>query len=125
MLLGTFGIAALGLAAIGIFAVMAYTVVQRTQEIGVRIALGAAPGRVRGLVIRQGLAVAGTGVGIGLLLSLGLTRLMSSLLFEISTLDPVAYLTSTPLLLLVSLLACYLPAFRASRVDPLQVIRSE
>ena len=125
MLLGTFGSAALGLAAIGIFAVMAYTVVQRTQEIGGHIALGAAPGRVRGLVIRQGLAVAGTGVGIGLLLSLGLTRLMSSLLFEISTLDPVDYLTSTPLLLLVSLLACYLPAFRASRVDPLQAIRSE
>ena len=69
--------------------------------------------------------MAGTGVGIGLLLAVGLTRLISSLLFEVSTLDPVAYLVSTPLLLLVSLLACYLPAFRASQVDPLLAIRSE
>lgn len=123
LLLSIFGVAALSLAAIGIFAVMAYTVAQRTQEIGVRIALGAAPGSVRGLVVRRGLRIAGAGVLLGLLGALALTRLLSSMLFGIGSLDPAVYALAVPLLLLVSFLACYLPAFRASRVDPLAALR--
>ncbi len=113
------------LAAIGIYAVVAHSVSQRNREMGIRIALGARTNGVLKLMVLQGAATAGVGVVVGLGIALGLTRLLSSLLFEVSAADPVTYLLAGLLMLAVTLLASYLPARRIARIDPIEVLKSE
>jgi ABC-type antimicrobial peptide transport system permease subunit len=124
-LLAAFAAMALLLAAAGIYGVMSYMVGQRTQEMGVRMALGAQPADVLRLVIAQGAKLAFIGVLIGLLVSLGVTHLMSKLLFGVSTKDPFTLSAVALLLAFVALAACYIPARRATRVDPTIALRCE
>ncbi|MGB7025445.1 MAG: ABC transporter permease [Candidatus Acidiferrales bacterium] len=124
-LLTIFAGVALLLAAIGIYGLMAYSVQQRTLEIGIRMALGASPERVRGMVVRQGMLLAGIGVGIGVGAALGLTRLMSGMIYGVKTWDPATFIAVVLVLSGVSLLATYVPARRASRVDPMVALKYE
>ena len=110
---------------VGIYGVIAYVVSQRIREIGIRIALGAQPAGLLGVFVRQGLWLAGIGAGLGLVAAAGLTRLMSSLLFGVTALDPVTYTAVSALLIAVGVLASYLPARRAIAVDPVQALRAE
>jgi ABC-type antimicrobial peptide transport system permease subunit len=124
-LMSVFGAAAVLLAAIGIYGLMAYSVEQRTQEIGIRMALGAQAGEVRKMIVQQGMVLAIVGVVVGLSAALGLSGLMSTLLFGVTQWDPVVF-TGVPILLtMVAFLAVWLPARRASRVDPLTALRYE
>jgi putative ABC transport system permease protein len=116
---------AVGLAAIGIFGVLAFSVSRRTHEIGVRLALGAHPRDVLRLIVGQGMQLVVIGIVLGIGAALALTRLMASLLYNVSATDPLIFAAVSGLLMSVALLACYLPARRATRVDPLQVLRSE
>ena len=125
LLLAVFSGIALFLAAIGIYGVMAYSVAQRTQEIGVRMALGARPLHVLRLVLKQSLVMLVIGTLIGLAGAFALTRLMQTLLFEITATDPLTYVSVIGLLTVVALLACYIPARRAAKVDPLIALRYE
>jgi predicted permease len=120
-----FGLLSLSLAGIGLYGVLAYAVSQRTREIGIRIALGAQPGAVLRIVLRQGLILTLLGVGIGLAASLGATRLLESQLFGVTPTDPVTFVVAPILLLTVALLAGFVPARRATNVDPLIAIRQE
>jgi predicted permease len=124
-LLAAFGLIALLLAAVGTYGVMSYTVSQRTQEIGIRMALGAQPGTVLWLILANGMIMVGTGVIAGLLVASMFTRSVSSLLYGIGAFDPLAAGATSALLLLVALVACYLPARRAMRVDPVIALRYE
>jgi predicted permease len=124
-LLGIFAGVALGLASIGIYGVVSYLVGQRTQEIGVRIAMGAQRSQVLCLVMAQGVAMSAIGAAIGLGAALPLTRLMGTLLFAVSTADPLTYLCVVAILLVVSMAACWLPAHRAARMNPVDALHYE
>lgn len=125
LLLAIFAGLATLLAAVGIFGVMNYTVTLRTREIGLRMALGARPGRVLLLVLRQGLFYTLVGIGVGLACALALTRVMSGLLYDVGANDPLTFAAIVVLLAVVSLIACYIPARRATRVDPLIALKYE
>jgi predicted permease len=125
VMLAIAGTMALLLGIVGIYGVMSYAVSQRTREMGIRLALGAEPGQLRRMFVGNGLVLAGAGVVAGLAAAAGLTRLMKSLLFGISALDPVIYAAMPVVLVAAALLASYLPARRASRVDPSEALRLE
>jgi ABC-type antimicrobial peptide transport system permease subunit len=116
---------ALLLGVAGIYGVISYAVSQRRREIGIRIALGAPSPAITGLFVRHGMVLAGIGVVIGLATAFAITRLMASLLFEISAVDPLTYVLVSLLLFAATVLACYLPALRATRVDPIGALRAE
>jgi putative ABC transport system permease protein len=128
-LLGVLAGLALVLAAIGIYGVMSYSVAQRTRELGIRIALGAEPARVRGMVLAQGLAlgVAGVvlGTGVALAVNLVLRHMLADLLFKVSAVDPVTFGSAVLGMLGVALIACWAPAARATRVDPMVALRED
>lgn len=125
LLLSIFAGVALALAAVGTYGVVSYSVAERRKEIGIRMALGAEADSVLGMVLRDGLAVAGLGLAVGLVGALGLTRLLSSLLFGISHTDPMTYIAAPAVLAAVALAACWIPARRATRVDPMEALRYE
>jgi putative ABC transport system permease protein len=123
VLVSLFSILALLLAAVGLYGVLAYSIAQRTREIGIRIALGAESGSILSLVVRQGLIIVGVGLAAGIIGSLILTRLIQSLLYGISGTDPIAVLTAVSVLGLAAFLACVVPALRAIRIDPIVALR--
>jgi len=122
-LLALFGILALSLAAIGIYGVISYAVSLRTREVGIRMALGAGQGAVLSMVLRQGLALAGIGIAFGICTSLALTRFLTTLLFEVQPSDPVTSASTAIGLASLALIATYIPARRASRIDPITALR--
>jgi ABC-type antimicrobial peptide transport system permease subunit len=124
-LLGIFGSLALLLASVGVYAVISFAVTQRTREIGVRVALGALHREVVSLFVRQGMRLTMTGVGIGLVLSIGVAKLLSSVFFGIAPDDVPTALGVATVLAIVALLACWVPAQRAAKVDPMEALRHE
>ena len=125
LLLTLFAVLALGLAAVGIYGVMAYLVTQGTRELGIRVALGATPRDLLLLVIKQGMSVAIAGMVLGLLGAFVLTRFMRALLFGVQASDPVTFAAIAAALTVVVLVACYVPARRAARIDPIVSLRAE
>src|SRR5262249_20940691 len=125
LMVGAFALFAMLLAAVGVYGVMSYLVSQSTHDIGVRVALGAQTGSIVGLVVRQGMQLAGIGIVLGLAGAVGLTRLMASLLFGVSPRDLVTFGGVAFLLAAVALLATIIPASRATRVDPIVALRDE
>jgi predicted permease len=125
VLFEAFALAALVLAAAGIYGVLSGSVVERTREIGVRAALGASRGMIVGLVLRQGMALTGVGLAIGLAAAIAASPAIAALLFGVSRLDPVTYASVIALLAAVAALACLVPAWRAARVDPVTTLRAE
>jgi ABC-type antimicrobial peptide transport system permease subunit len=125
LLLGVFSIISLALASLGLYATMAYIVARRTQEIGVRMALGAAASDVRAMVVRDGVTLAGAGVAIGLAAALAGARLVANMLYGVKSTDAATYAGSAAVLVAIMLVASYIPAWRASRVDPLAALRCE
>jgi ABC-type antimicrobial peptide transport system permease subunit len=125
VLIGALAGLALVLSAVGIYGVMSYTVGQRTQEIGIRMAFGAQPSNMLGLVLGRGARLALAGIAVGGLGAWGLTRFLSSLLFGVGATDPLTFLSVALLLISVALAACYVPARRAMKVDPMVALRDE
>jgi putative ABC transport system permease protein len=125
LLLGIFAAVALSLAAVGIYSVISYSVTQRTQEVGVRMALGARPGDVIRLILKQGLTLTFIGIAAGVLGAIAASRAMSGLLYGVTATDPATFAAISLLLAIVATLACYLPARRAARVEPMAALRSE
>jgi putative ABC transport system permease protein len=125
MLLSGFSLSALVLAAVGLYGLTSFSVSQRTNEIGIRMALGAGAPSVLGLVIRQGMTIAWVGLAAGVVASLALTRYLTTMLFGVTPTDLVTFAALTTTMIAVSLLACYVPARRAARVDPLVAIRTQ
>ena len=124
-LITAFGVLALLLAGVGLYGLLAYTVAQRTPEMGIRMALGAQPGAVLRLVVAQGMTLAALGVTLGLAAALGLTRLLNGVLFGVNALDPLTFALVPLLLVIVALMACYVPARRSAKTDPLAALRYE
>jgi putative ABC transport system permease protein len=120
--LGTFAAIAVALATVGIYGVLAYLVSQRTQEIGIRLALGADRSQVLGMVLRHGLSLAAIGIVVGLIGALALTRLMRSLLYEVRPNDPITFVAVAAAVLMIALVASYLPARRATKVSPMTAL---
>jgi putative ABC transport system permease protein len=125
LLLTLFSGVALIIATVGIYGVISYSVARRSKEFGLRMALGAQPGNVLALVMRQGLVLTAIGVIVGVGAALGLTRLMATLLFGVQPTDPVTFLSVSALLAVVALAASYIPALRATKVDPMKALRYE
>jgi putative ABC transport system permease protein len=123
LLLGVFAGVALLLAAVGTYGVMAHSVAERNREIGIRMAMGAEPESVRALVLRQGAALAATGLALGVIGALGLTRFLSTQLYEVGATDLRTFVAVPVMLGAIALLACYVPARRATRVDPVEALR--
>jgi predicted permease len=124
-LIGFFGAIALALAAIGVYGLTAYTVMERRRELGIRVALGAQPGEVMRLVLRQGALLGGAGAAIGLIAAIGLSRFLRGMVYEVSALDPLTFGAAAVLLPVLAVLAAYIPARRATRVDPTVAMRTE
>ncbi len=124
VVLSAFGVFALFLAAVGIYGVLAYSVNRRTREIGVRMALGAARGRVLRMILRDAMRAVVPGIGVGIVGALMLTRLMSGLLYGIAPTDPLTFVAVIAVLVVVTLAASLVPARRATRVDPMEAIRA-
>ena len=124
LLLGDFALLAICITAAGIAGVIAYSVSQRTQEIGIRLALGADPASVLAMVLRQGMALVGFGLALGVLGGLAISRVMSGLVFGIAAHDPVTFIAGAAVLAAVGAVACLLPARRAAEVDPMIALRS-
>jgi ABC-type antimicrobial peptide transport system permease subunit len=125
VMLAIAGAMALALGVIGIYGVIAYVVSQRTREIGIRLALGAEPRQLKKMFLLHGLALSGVGAVVGLVAAMALGRLMSSLLFGISPLDPTAYIAALGVTIAAAALASYLPARRAAAIDPLETLKAE
>jgi len=125
ILIAIFGAIALTLASVGLYSVMAYSVTQRAHELGIRIAVGASPRDILRLVLGQGVRLTLMGAALGLVVSFLVTRALASLLFGVSTTDPLIFIAVPIVLALVAMLACYLPARRAMRVDPIIALRYE
>jgi ABC-type antimicrobial peptide transport system permease subunit len=124
-LLGIAGATALLLSLVGIYGVLAYAVTQRKREVGIRVALGAAPRTVKRMFVYRGLMLAGIGIVVGVVAAAGLTRLMSSLLFGVTPLDAATLVAAAAFLAMAALLASYVPARRAATIDPMQTLRAE
>jgi len=124
-MLGIFGVMALAMAAVGTYAVMAYSVAERTRELGVRIALGAQSADILKLVLRRGLSLTLLGIGLGFAFALALTRALAQLLYGVTATDALTFAGVAALLAAVALLACWIPARRATKVDPIIALRSE
>jgi ABC-type antimicrobial peptide transport system permease subunit len=124
-LAATMGLLGLILAVVGIYSVVSYAAAQRTQEIGIRMAMGAAPRDILKMVLRQGLGVVGIGLGLGLVVALAGTRVMGSLFIGIKPTDPLTFIVVVLMLTGIALFACWIPAYRATRIDPLAALRYE
>jgi ABC-type antimicrobial peptide transport system permease subunit len=124
-LFSVFGGLALGLAVVGVYGVKAYAVARRTREIGIRMALGAEPSAVLWMILREGALMLTSGIVIGLLLALATGKLVSGMLYEVGALDPVAFTIAPLVLAAAALLACYLPARRATKISPMTALRTE
>jgi putative ABC transport system permease protein len=124
-IMGLFALMALALTAVGIYGVIAYSVSQRTKEIGIRMALGEGPSRIQNLVVARGLKLILTSVVVGLVSAVALSRVLSNLLFGVSATDPLTFAALSAVLIVVALAASWLPALRATRIDPLDALRTE
>jgi hypothetical protein len=124
-LFSVFGGLALGLAVVGVYGVKAYAVARRTREIGIRMALGANPADVLWMILREGAVMLGSGIGLGLLLAVGTGKIVSGMLYQVGALDPVAFTVAPIMLAAAAFLACWIPARRATRINPIVALRTE